>query len=517
MEQFFLSFLTTSLFMAVIIVAVLALRAFFPKAFSPKMRYVVWIVILLGLAIPFRPLIGDGIVNLQSPSLVSVESQVVPGVAGTGSVGSAPNANITSSTSAGISTQEPLAVSGAESSTLLNLQALSVIEMLVVVWAVVAAAVLLYHVVRHVRFLRLVRRWGSAVEDEKILGILAAVKDEKGIGSKEIALKRCGFISTSMIIGFFRPTILLPEEDFNTVELEMIFHHELVHYRRGDLFVKLLSVIAIALNWFNPAVYLANRAMQADCEASCDQSVIASIGGESKYRYAQTVMKMAGHKAADRAAFSTCFSDDKQGLETRVEAIVNASDNTRKIAIAGLVTSLLTFVLVVGLVVLAGSVFVFGKQDSDSEFVAEAYDADANAFDDFNHFDADASLWDDFPEMEFGSSMTREDGTVVQIVMNKDGSLFVLEGGDITEVEYDPSIVQITLEEAVEIAMEEFESRDIAVIERTSHEITSHDIVWHYGHWVYALFFTADGADKPFIQCYVDVESGNIIRLRNID
>jgi len=65
MAQYIFSFLTTSLFMGLLIIAILTLGALLPKAFSPKLRYGAWIVILIGLIIPFRPMFGNGLITLD--------------------------------------------------------------------------------------------------------------------------------------------------------------------------------------------------------------------------------------------------------------------------------------------------------------------------------------------------------------------------------------------------------------------------------------------------------------------
>ena len=58
-----------------------------------------------------------------------------------------------------------------------------------------------------------------------------------------------------MMTGFVKPRILLPDADFTTDELRLILKHELVHYKRRDLWYKGLVLAANAIHWFNPAVY----------------------------------------------------------------------------------------------------------------------------------------------------------------------------------------------------------------------------------------------------------------------
>ena len=43
-----------------------------------------------------------------------------------------------------------------------------------------------------------------------------------------------------MIIGFFKPVLVLPKERYSPEELFFILKHELVHLKRGDVYFKLL-------------------------------------------------------------------------------------------------------------------------------------------------------------------------------------------------------------------------------------------------------------------------------------
>ena len=64
------------------------------------------------------------------------------------------------------------------------------------------------------------------------------------------------------VVGLFRPVIVLPEvlvQGKQPEELESILAHELIHVRRGDLWLGLLQAVAKALWWFHPLVWLAAR------------------------------------------------------------------------------------------------------------------------------------------------------------------------------------------------------------------------------------------------------------------
>jgi hypothetical protein len=60
-------------------------------------------------------------------------------------------------------------------------------------------------------------------------------------------------------------------------ELEPILAHELIHVRRGDLWLGFLQLLASSLWWFHPLVRLAMQRAMAEAERCCDEAVIALL------------------------------------------------------------------------------------------------------------------------------------------------------------------------------------------------------------------------------------------------
>jgi len=549
--------------MALIILAVLALGALFPKIFSPKLRYIAWIVILFGLIIPFRPLFGNGLVTIQMPHNFPVESQrQTSNLDGTVAEPSITEGYEQSITDYESDTQSNLPIT----------QGISIIYVLVTAWGMVALAILSYQIWRYIRFKKLIRRWSSAQTDEYALTILQDIQADKGIANKKIGLRKCDFISTSMIVGFLHPVILLPDKDFNADELELIFRHELIHYKRGDLFIKLLSVIAISFNWFNPAVYLMNITMQADCEASCDEAVIAEIGGENRQFYAETIIDMIGSKKSNGIMLSTCFYGSKNGIRKRMEAIMNSANVAKKISFS-------VILALIVLIVLTGSIFAFSNQrppeqtphhmsqypitnysvtDSESstrqitshrareiavEFVGHGEIQDIRAFteDGLLNF-----------EVEVGQGMilyiVRINGESGDIISLARYTTEYITAQDPEEAELAtptqlitpepshtsipqptpepvpestpeptnipahnrdnrPSNPAISLERAVEIAYADLADRGINATYRSNSGMD-----WERGQWVWELLFRTQGERMPFIEFYINVDTGNIVK-----
>ncbi|MES2788334.1 MAG: M56 family metallopeptidase [Planctomycetota bacterium] len=100
------------------------------------------------------------------------------------------------------------------------------------------------------------------------------------------------------VVGIFRPTIILPAlivESKTTAELEPLLAHELIHIRRGDLWVGPLQLLTQVVWWFHPLVRLSNRLLTQEAERCCDEEVIASLGCEPG-RYARSLVDVLALK-----------------------------------------------------------------------------------------------------------------------------------------------------------------------------------------------------------------------------
>ena len=491
MMQIALSFLMTSAAMSLIIVAVLVVGNMFPKIFTAKMRYMAWVIILVGLIIPIRPLFGSGLIDVPVPTQTQAVSEnlgqqqtvtdaVIPGAAMNNAERGPYNQ---------IAPSQPF-------------DAHILVDILLLVWLIPAALIFGYHLWKYAKFMRLVKRWSKPIIDEETTSLFQSIKAQKKI-QRDIGLKKCGFVSTSMLIGFWRPAILLPDKNFDTEELSLIFLHELTHYKRGDLFIKLASVAVSSLHWFNPAVYFMSAAMQTDCEASCDEAVLQEIGGDNRQFYAELIMEMIGGRKSRGTLLSTCFFASTRGIKIRMGAIMDAKKTIRGLAA-------LTFAILILPVILAGSVFAITPMQQD---VAAALSANQG----------------------IGLSQAREialsvveGGTLQRIEAGYVGGGLILgvgvsQGERMYRMILDASngaILQlhiqsphetqgISLSQAIQIAHNDLIERGISAALRANSSID-----WEYAHWVWELEFDSD---LGRIEYYIDINTGEIVKFEIYD
>ncbi|MDE7245727.1 MAG: M56 family metallopeptidase, partial [Oscillospiraceae bacterium] len=92
------------------------------------------------------------------------------------------------------------------------------------------------------------------------------------------------------------------------------------HYRRHDLWYKLVLLAANAVHWFNPLMYLMVREAGADMELTCDAAVVAGADSGTRRAYSETLLA-AVHRERG-SAFSTHFYGGKKAMKERFRNIL---------------------------------------------------------------------------------------------------------------------------------------------------------------------------------------------------
>ena len=108
---------------------------------------------------------------------------------------------------------------------------------------------------------------------------------------KKYPLKQSDASGVPMSFGILRPGIYVPAsfqkdasipKKMDEKEREMILRHEAMHLKRRDPLWKLISLIALAMHWWNPLAWLCIYLFHKDMEMACDEGVLEQIGQETK-------------------------------------------------------------------------------------------------------------------------------------------------------------------------------------------------------------------------------------------
>ncbi len=241
-------------------------------------------------------------------------------------------------------TPQPLPTAGIDWGT--------VLERAAVLWLWVAVSLVLWNVWRLLRCRRLIEQAGNKVNSR-----LQQIAEEEarlaGIGG-EIRLLASPLAQSPMLVGFFRPTILLPLEHLPDSDARFILAHELTHFRRKDLWKKLLFLMVRCAHWFNPIVYLLNRDFSRWLETSCDEQVVSSLDRDQRKEYGRLLIDYAPASRYAGPKLYVSFASCRYKLKRRISIMLNSNKKTR--SLLGLVLAVALVVVCLATTALAASV-----------------------------------------------------------------------------------------------------------------------------------------------------------------
>jgi len=293
MQSFLTALIECSVAMSVLTLLFIAITPSLSKRYSAKWRYYAWLVIVIGLIIPFRFHLETALIRVDAPASLQAATQAFPMNGGN--------------------------VVAAKVSTTIPWYLLAGCLWLAGVFTTIA-----FYGLKHRRFIRMVKRWGDEVVDQKLLAVLHSLQDDMGI-SKQVKMIVCSCITSPMMIGFSNPVILLPHMDFSESELSLVLMHELVHFKRRDLWYKSLVLLATSIHWFNPVVYLMARAVAQQCEISCDEEVVKGGDADRRQQYSETIIGVIENSSKMQTAFSTNLYGGKKDMKNRISSIMDTS------------------------------------------------------------------------------------------------------------------------------------------------------------------------------------------------
>lgn len=193
-----------------------------------------------------------------------------------------------------------------------------------VLWAAGAVLCVLFQTGKYLYFRKTLLSDSTPASNEK--PIAERVKKELFI-DKEIPVLRSGKIGSPMLLGFKNPVIFLPAQDFTEAELLMIFRHELMHFKRGDVYKKLFFGAVAAVQWFNPFAWLLMRECSGSLEALCDREVTKNMDNSCKRDYCYLLLKTG--KNAGKATAAGSYFSTKEMLKLRIDSVFDSGKKKR--------------------------------------------------------------------------------------------------------------------------------------------------------------------------------------------
>ncbi len=338
MNEFIKILLSLSVSGALLLLLILGLKPLYKNKFSKRWQYYIWIVVALRFLLPFTP----------DTTIVGSLFEKFDTAAITNEIPTSPNVPVPADT--GNSKAEPIQTNR-EITTAAMREPVDKYVCLFFIWSALALVLFVRKVTVYQGFIQYIKAGNKEVSDIKILNLLSDCEEKLNIKTR-VELSCNPLIASPMLIGFFRPRIILPVGELEDKKLSYIFVHELTHYKQKDMFYKWLIQIAVCAHWFNPFVYLLEKEVNKSCELSCDEKVISVLDDTARREYGDTLISfLKSNNLYKSSLASVTLSEGAEQIKERLGAIMNFKSKTKTIRV---LTGILT------LFILSGAVFIGG-------------------------------------------------------------------------------------------------------------------------------------------------------------
>lgn len=321
MNTVFKVFLSMSFSGSLLILLLLAGKRIFKNKLSRQWQYYIWLIIILRMLIPFgaeQNLLGKAYQSADSVMTQSFSAEK-----------NEFSAKLSTDTTDTIGTEASDQNVGQPFRDIILLP----VNQIWIIWIAAAAGIMIRKITAYRSFSRYVRIGSIPVDDIALLERLSVIAAENGI-KQPIELCVNTLVPSPMLIGFFRPCIVLKNIDISEKDFLYTVTHELMHFKRRDILYKWLVQIAVCLHWFNPLVYVMSSEISKTCEFSCDEAVISRIGRENAAEYGKTLLDAAGRAGkSDVYPESVGLSKNNRILKERLGAIMNFEKKKKTVSV----------------------------------------------------------------------------------------------------------------------------------------------------------------------------------------
>lgn len=270
-------------------VFILAVKKLLGHKMSPKLNYMIWLLILTQLLIPYRLDFEFDYVQVELMS-VSEGFDSLPITEPTESLETNPQKK----------------------------------QVILVVW--------------FMGFLGLVMVYGVAAFRQRKTYVLT--KDYDGVCyrvkrqlhmSRTVRMAYSDVGTSPYVTGLIKPILVVPRTitGISSLSLEMMFYHELMHIKKHDLFWKYVFVMMTMIFWYNPLVWVAYKVFSIDQELACDYEVMKHLGHKYTMSYGKALLDFLEITQAEPFVFSNTYVK-KSMIKRRINMLTQLKNDTIK-------------------------------------------------------------------------------------------------------------------------------------------------------------------------------------------
>jgi bla regulator protein BlaR1 len=145
---------------------------------------------------------------------------------------------------------------------------------------------------------------------------------------QKVEILQSGIIKMPMVLGHFKPLILVPLGLINGLtieEVEAILSHEMAHIKRRDYLVNILQSLAEIIFFFNPAVLWVSNLIRIEREHCCDDLAVHNV--ETKIDYIKALVSCQEF-ASEIPAYVMAVNGGKSQLVHRVQRLISSRNQS---------------------------------------------------------------------------------------------------------------------------------------------------------------------------------------------
>lgn len=319
LAQTWLAWIAAASWQIALLVCLIEAITFALRGASPRLRYGLWLLVLLKALLP--------------PTLAVVWGIGYWGVRPVADLGRQTRVVAAEVTRFGGQGEGSLARDGLHANSVASdATGISVPLLLLVAWAAGCLLLWLSVIWRYRRMLRAIESM-APIDEGPARVELERVAQQLGVRNVPELYATERTVSP-MLVGIVRPKIILPKSVLTKLgsrELTMILAHELVHWRRRDTWVGWLQVFVQGLLWFHPFVWFANARIRHERECACDEMVLRD-GRCDRDGYGETLLRVLTAARGRSLVMANMVGVFERGsrLQMRLEEIMSFDPRKRR-------------------------------------------------------------------------------------------------------------------------------------------------------------------------------------------
>ncbi|PEB71427.1 M56 family metallopeptidase [Bacillus thuringiensis] len=334
LPHFFDWLIETSLMASILVGFILCIKVLFRNKLTPRWQYMLWIVLMIRLLLPWSPDSSYSIYSLFSyrSSVSEVIPKNMPATENIVNIESDRKVELESNSKMVTKTSEPEVKVSLEKQTTFSLYKIALYVWLA---GVIVLAVITFLTNR--RLYSYIKKQPD-ITDEQVATVFNRCKQSMKM-KKAVSLRLAGKIASPTVFSFFRPKVLLSKKHMkvlNEQQLQYVFYHELAHIKRNDVAVNWIMYSLILLNWFNPILRYAYFCMREDQELACDAYALTFIDKEEQIAYGHTIITLLEHYSYQVPSLAN-LSRNKRTLKRRIVMIKKFQKKSYRLSLLGII------------------------------------------------------------------------------------------------------------------------------------------------------------------------------------